>query len=109
MHKESPWERKLKRVSVDVEWSREETIRASTMQIKGIVKYLYPTPALRKELEIHVGNLIGLGEFNRSEFNSWVEKTNPDWVEHIKYGKIGLKLNLRKAWRRVRKYFLKMI
>src|SRR5262249_49367890 len=58
MHKESPWARKLKRVAVQVEWSREEEIRASTMQLKGIVKYLVPSKPLVQEAELHAQRLL---------------------------------------------------
>ncbi len=88
MHKESPWERQLKSVSVDVEWSHEEQVRVSTMQIKGIVKYLHPTNTLKRELEKHIQKLINLGEFNKVEFRRWIEETNPIWLPHVNYNKI---------------------
>lgn len=97
MHKESPWERKLKSVSVEVEWSQEESVRASIMQIKGIVKYLYPTNTLKKELESHIQKLINLGEFNKAELRRWVEETNPIWKPHVNYNKIELINLLRRV------------
>lgn len=88
IHKESPWSRKLKKITGEVEWSKEEIIRASTMQIKGIVKYLQPSAILKKELEAHIIRLIDLGEFNKKEFKQWVGKTNPRWLPYLSYKKI---------------------
>ena len=104
MHKESPWSRKLKRVAVEVEWSREEQIRASTMQIKGIVKYLQPTAGLKKALELRIINLMAMGEFDKEEFRGWVKETNPTWVPHVNYTKIRLLNTIRKVYHRLRKY-----
>jgi hypothetical protein len=84
MRKESPWARKLKRVSVQVEWSRDEEVRASTMQAKGIIKYLAPSRALRQEAELHIQRLIELGETTWPEMMEWIGKTNPAWLPHIK-------------------------
>lgn len=84
MHKDSPWARKLKRVAVQVEWSREEEIRASTMQLKGIVKYLVPSRNLVLEAELHIQRLIDLGAITMAELIDWIGKTNPAWLPHIK-------------------------
>jgi hypothetical protein len=84
MHKESPWARKLKRVAVQVEWSREEEIRASTMQVKGIIKYLTPSRALVQEAELHAQRLIDLGAITWPELMDWIGRTNADWLPHIK-------------------------
>jgi hypothetical protein len=84
MHKVSPWARKLKRVSVQVEWSREEEIRASTMQVKGIIKYLAPSRVLAMEAEIHIIKLLELEAITLPEMMDWIGKTNPVWLEVIK-------------------------
>lgn len=84
MRKESPWARKIKRVSVQVEWSREEEIRASTMQVKGIVKYLAPSRVLTMEAETHIRRLLELEAITWPELMDWIRQTNPVWLDHIK-------------------------
>lgn len=84
MHKVSPWARKLKRVAVQVEWSREEEIRASTMQVKGIIKYLAPSRVLAMEAEIHIIKLLELGATTLPEMMDWIGQTNPVWLDVIK-------------------------
>lgn len=92
MHKDSPWSRKIKKVKVEVEWSDKERVRASMMQIKGIIKYLSPTPNLKKEL---LGNIIvlkRLNEFDEKDFISWVKLTNPEWIKFL--NSIDIKFDL---------------
>jgi hypothetical protein len=84
MHKESPWARKIKRVAVQVEWSRDEEVRAATMQVKGIVKYLTPSRALVLEAEHMIRRLLELDATTLPEMMDWIARTNPAWVEHIK-------------------------
>lgn len=84
MRKESPWARKLKRVAVQVEWSREEEIRAASMQVKGIVKYLRPSKALVLEAENQIRRLLELDAIMLPELMDWIGNTNPVWLEHIK-------------------------
>jgi hypothetical protein len=84
MRKESPWARTLKRVAVQVEWSREEEIRASTMQVKGIIKYLEPSRVLTMEAEVHIKRLLELDAITLPELMDWIGKTNPAWVPYIK-------------------------
>lgn len=84
MHKVSPWARKLSTVSIKVEWSEEEQIRASMMQIKGIVKYLQPSPALVIEVENHLRKLLTLGAITQTEFRQWVLETEPGWYRWIR-------------------------
>lgn len=83
MHKESRWGRKLKKVAVQVEWSREEEVRASTMQVKGLIKYLQPSRNLAREAEYHVLRLLELDELNLKGFRQWVAGTNAAWLPHI--------------------------
>lgn len=90
MHKISPWARKLSSVVVKVEWSREEEVRASMMQIKGIVKYLEPTPALVSEVEVHLRKLLSLNAITKAEFDQWVAATKPGWRRWIKPWRIYL-------------------
>lgn len=91
MHKHGPWARKLKRVAVQVEWSREEEIRASTMQVKGIVKYLQPSRILTMEAETHIRRLVELGATTLPEMMAWIAQTNPAWLPHIKPWKIRMR------------------
>ena len=91
MHKVSPWARKLKRVSVQVEWSRAEEIRASTMQVKGIVKYLAPSRVLTMEAEVHIQRLLDLGAITWPELEDWIARTNPVWLSHIKPWRIRMR------------------
>lgn len=84
MHKDSPWARKITSVRIEVEWSREEQIRAATMQIKGIVKYLKPSTALAIEVEAQLCKLIALGGMTQSAFRQWVADTRPEWNGWIK-------------------------
>lgn len=94
MHKESPWARKLKSVVVKVEWSRSEEVRASVMQIKGIVKYLEPSQVLALEVETHLRRLIELGAIDQDEFNRWVQETSPAWTTEIKPWRVRMFLSL---------------
>jgi hypothetical protein len=91
MHKVSPWARKLKRVSVQVEWSRDEEVRASTMQVKGIIKYLAPSRVLAMEAELHIQRLLALEAITWPELVAWIETTNPLWVPHIKPWRIRMR------------------
>jgi len=105
MHKESPWSRKLTRVIVEAEWSRQERIRSSMMQLKGIVKYLTPTKSLNKVLRLEIINLISLDEFNGEEFKCWVEKTNPSWLPYVDHKKIHFSILLRKIYHKCKELF----
>lgn len=97
MHKPSPWARKLKKVSVQVEWSRDEEVRASTMQVKGIVKYLSPSRVLAMEAESQLARLLELKAIEWLEFRHWVAQTNPAWLRHIKRWRIQVRRLLRPA------------
>lgn len=94
MHKESPWSRKLKRVVVEVDWSKEEIIRSTKMQLLGIVKYLQPTKILIKELEVNIFKMIELGELDKNEFKQWVHSVNPVWSPYIEFNKLRIKNSL---------------
>lgn len=90
MHKESPWARKLTSVSVSVEWSREEEIRAANMQARGIIKYLKPSLSLAIEVETQLYRLIKLQAIDLHDFFAWVRSVNPEWVGWIKPWRIYL-------------------
>lgn len=88
MHKESPWGRKIRGVSLDVEWSPEERVRNSTMQVRGIIKYLKPTPGLTWECETHLTQLMQSGLLDWREFQGWVQQTNPIWLGKLNWWRI---------------------
>jgi len=84
MHKPSPWSRKVKRVSIEVEMSREEEVRTWMMQGRGIIKYLEPNdPWLINNVAASVHRLLDLGELDWGEFKRWVAETNPDWLPYV--------------------------
>jgi hypothetical protein len=97
MHKISPWARKLSSVSIKVEWTREEEVRASIMQIKGIVKYLEPSPALAGEVETQLRRLLELNAITQAEFDQWVLQTKPAWKPWIKPWRIHVMSALEAA------------
>ncbi len=90
IHKESPWGRKIKRVSVEIEWSPEELVRASTMQVYGTVKYVKPTPYLAAWISLDLAQLILQKKLNWAEFRAWVSRTNPEWNPYLKYWRVFL-------------------
>jgi glycosyltransferase involved in cell wall biosynthesis len=109
MHKESPWSRKIKSVSFEVEWSREEQIRASSMQVKGIVKYLQPSSHLLLELEAHLTALLNLASLDWQGFQQWVEQTNPAWSPYIRPRRIELRRKVHSFIPEVRKAAKKIV
>lgn len=109
MRKETPWSRKLKQVSVDVEWSSEEAVRSATMQIKGIVKYLEPTSTLKKELEANIIKLMQLNKFDKDEFKNWVEVTNPAWLPYLNFSKIRLSFRLQRIFADLKDFAIRKI
>ena len=88
MHKDSPFSRKIKSVKVDVEWSEAERIRAATMQLKGVVKYLEPRPSLIKEVETNIQILKKYNSFKKDEFVKWAKEVNPVWNGKINFFRI---------------------
>jgi hypothetical protein len=83
MHKEGPWARTLKRVSVEVELSVEERRRAAEMQVKGIIKYLRPSHSLSRETEEQILRLLDLDSLDLRELRRWVRKVNPLWLHRM--------------------------
>lgn len=90
IHKNSPWARKIKRVSVEMEWSPEELVRASTMQVYGMVKYVKPTPYLAAWISLDLAQLIELKKLNWEDFKQWATHTNPEWQPYLKYWRVFL-------------------
>lgn len=84
MRKPTPWSRKVKRMQIDLEMSREEEVRTAMMQAKGIIKYLDPNPFYVCSIQQDLNRLEELGEINRSEFFQWVKNTNPKWLPFLK-------------------------
>lgn len=111
MHKDSPWARKLASVAVKVEWSKDEQIRASMMQIRGIVKYLKPSRMLAVEAETHLQKLMSLGAITQDEFSSWIVATNPEWRGWIRPWRVKALMildGLRDSVRRFLDYLRKL-
>lgn len=90
IHKNSPWARKIKRVAVEMEWSPEELIRASTMQVYGTIKYVKPTSYLASWISLDIAQLMLHHKLNWHELRSWVAKTNPEWKPYLKYWRVFL-------------------
>lgn len=81
--KESPWLRRVKRVSFELELGVDEEIRASMTYVKGIVKYLTPEDSgdLIAGLHENLFRLTELGALVPGEFAQWVAENNPAWSE----------------------------
>lgn len=90
IHKKSPWARKIKRVSVEMDWSPEELARASDMQVHGVVKYLKPTRYLASWISLDLAQLIEFKKLNWKEFKKWAEQVNPQWKPYLKYWRVFL-------------------
>ena len=89
MRKPTPWSRKVKRVQIEMEMSREEEIRTCETMAKGIVKYLNP-PKLSGALIKNINRLEEMGVLDWKDFISWTKNTNPSWLPYLKNrGKIG--------------------
>lgn len=86
MHKPSKWKRKIKAVDIQVEPARDEDIRACTMQIKGIIKYLQPTAPLWRGVGANIMRLHELGELDWDGLKKWVRETNPAWSPYLSNG-----------------------
>jgi hypothetical protein len=102
MHKFSPWARKITSVSINVAWSRDEEVRACMTQVKGIIKYLDPTPGLVAQVEANLKRLLELDAITQAEFDKWVSETKPAWTQAIKPWRVKLMMGLdtARAWSR---------
>ena len=84
LRKPSKWERKVQKVGIQTEQSREEELRTWTMQGKGIIKYLMPTSDwVISEVRTSVRRLSELGGFDLQEFRRWTAATNPAWLPYV--------------------------
>ena len=81
MFKESPWLRRVKRATFDLELSREEEVRAALTYVMGIIKYLQPDKAtdLIAGINENIERLGQLGALDPTMFACWVAKANPAW------------------------------
>jgi hypothetical protein len=104
MRKESRWGRKLKRVAVEVEWSREEILRASAMQVRGLLKYLVPTGTLRKEAEVHLHRLCDLGAMDAGTLELWLRAGRPEWRGVVSWTRLQRQRRLRRGLEKVRSW-----
>lgn len=80
--KESPWLRRVKRVSFELELGQDEEIRSAMTYVKGIVKYLAPEQSddLIPSLHENLFRLTELGALAPGEFSQWVEDNNRAWA-----------------------------
>lgn len=83
MHKEGTWGPKIKAIDFQLEMSKEEEIRTYTMQAKGFIKYLEPSPVLVRELQNSLFRLLELKAIDFYEFKKWVVETNPKWLPYM--------------------------
>ncbi len=81
MFKESPWLRRVKRATFELELSREEEIRAARTYVMGIIKYLKPNEAtdLIAGINENIERLRQLSALDRAAFACWVAETNAAW------------------------------
>ncbi|MGM4906776.1 glycosyltransferase family 2 protein [Tardiphaga sp. 866_E4_N2_1] len=79
--KESPWQRRVKRVNFELELSAAEEIRSAMTYVKGIIKYLKPEQSedLVPGLQENIDRLVELGALSPGEFAHWVELNHPAW------------------------------
>ena len=63
---------------------KEFGIRINTMQVRGIVKYLYPKPYLVNNVKHSLKDLYDLYNIDLDGFRKWVKKENKIWLKFIK-------------------------
>lgn len=90
MNRESPWKRKIKKISIELDISPEEKLRTAVTQVKGIIKYLDPDPHLIMWSSAFVAELIHEKKITWKELNEFIEKNNPKWKGKFKRHKIFL-------------------
>lgn len=83
-YKPSPWVRKIRAVSIDLDMDKKEEIRTYAMQVRGIVKYLEPNPNNIAEVQACLCRLLKAGEWEGRKLKRWVAETNPAWSPHIR-------------------------
>ena len=94
--KPSPWERKITTVSVSAETTKEEKIRTSMTQVKGIIKYLKPSSYLSLWVANETANLFNMDAITWPELKGWIAQTNPCWLGYLSIRKIKLIMMVRK-------------
>lgn len=109
MNKRSAWLRTIKNVSFKIEKSPKEESREWIMQIKGIIKYTDPRdPQLIQSVQGSLLELLKRKDFNFSQFEKWVKKTNPKWLIYLHLGpKKLLKNQIQKIMMNIYHYFVK--
>jgi len=99
MQKQSFSGRKIESVHIKVSYPKEEEIRTSDMQVRGLIKYLNPTNSLARMAKTHLGILIDNNVVTYEEFMDWVSKVNPKWVPYL-HKKTKLKDKLKKIFKK---------
>ncbi len=87
MNKRSKWERKITQFNISVSKSREEEIRETNMQARGLVKYMPPTNGnLTNAVIYSLRSLIALDQTSYKDFMEWVASTpyGPEWHKVLK-------------------------
>ena len=87
MAKKSFVHRKVKNIAFEWDIDLKEEVRASKMQVMGLIKYLLPRsdmPLDHYEYQKSLRRLSTLNEIDKREFYAWIEKTNPKWLSFHK-------------------------
>jgi glycosyltransferase involved in cell wall biosynthesis len=84
MHKPSKWQRDIVNVHIELDLGEDEEIRAMTMQVKGIIKYMQPPTTHLATIIRYTSRLYRLDQLNQKKFYIWIEETNPAWLPYIK-------------------------
>jgi len=89
----------------DIRWAT----RIWSMHYKGIIKYLSPDMGCKSylidEVNIAFAELFKLGALDWEEVCSWIEKTNPLWLRHVRKPRklaIVLKSFMQESRRRIK-------
>lgn len=86
MYRPSRWyDLKIRKVKLETEIKREEQVRSAMMQVKGIIKYLEPSPIMYMWMHGYVLRLLDLNEMNWKEFRKWIIDTNPRWLPYFRF------------------------
>jgi len=83
MYKPSKWKRQIAKIEFQVETSPEEELRTNMMNVKGIIKYMQPSPLALEAVRFGSNRLIELNQMTWRDFYQWVEETNPSWLPLI--------------------------
>lgn len=87
MNKRSSWKRMFKRVTFEIEKSREEEIRENEMSFRGLIKYTQPhNQLLISSMRAALVALDQIQPINMEELRAWTKTTNTAWLPYLKKG-----------------------